>query len=86
MTAASPTTRYRGLGRRLAFTVAFLLVSAVAVTWAWNTIVADLADIARFRFGEGLAVAFVTLFLGALFGAGWRLADWAASTRPTGRM
>ena len=49
------------------------VIGAIAVTWAWNTIVPDLVGLSRFRFSEGLSVAILAFALGALFEAGRQL-------------
>ncbi len=55
------------------FIAGLFVVGAIAVTWAWNTIVPDLVGVSRFRFSEGLSVAILAFALGALFEAGRRL-------------
>ena len=63
-----------GLAARAILATALLLAGAVAATWAWNTVVTELAGLARFRFAEGLAIALATVLFGALFEIGRALA------------
>lgn len=63
-----------GPAARAFLATALVLAGAVAATWAWNTIVTDLAGLARFRFAEGLAIALATVLFGALFETGRALA------------
>jgi hypothetical protein len=59
--------------RRLLHVAGLAVVGAIAVTWAWNTVMPNVSGLARFRYAEGLSIALLTVFVGALFESGRRL-------------
>ena len=63
-------TKTHRLMYRIFVGTGLVIAGAIAVTWAWNTIVPDLTGLSRFRFAEGLAIAILMLIMGALFSAG----------------
>ncbi|MCP4082829.1 MAG: hypothetical protein GY743_21590 [Planctomycetaceae bacterium] len=69
----STHSRDHNLIHRILIAAGLLVVSAIAVTWSWNTIVPELSGLARIRFVEGFSITLTVLLLGTLFEAGRRL-------------
>jgi hypothetical protein len=65
--------RRHDLWRNLFLVALVAIGGAIAVTWAWNTTVPGLSGLARMRFAEGMSLAILVLFVGALFESGRRL-------------
>ena len=59
--------------RRLLYVAGLALVGAIAVTWAWNTVMPNVSGLARFRYAEGFSIAMLMVFAGALFESGRQL-------------